>query len=126
LRTLFVTLAAGVAVGGCVPTTHETLAVSCSDYIGKPISARIAAWGPPRTVYRISPTEVGYVFESRQTAFIGGEPYYTVNYMIGADKHRTPVRKLTTICSGVFVVNAPTDAVPVNERIVVNVVSAKG
>jgi hypothetical protein len=123
VRTLVMTLAATVGVGGCVPTTHETLALSCADYIGKPISARIAAWGPPRTVYRISPTQVGYIFESKQTAFIGGEPYYTVNYMIGADKHRTPVRKLTTICSGVFVADARSDATPVTERIIVDVVS---
>lgn len=126
MRTLFVTLAAAVSVGGCVPTTYETPALSCSDYIGKPISARIAAWGPPRTVYRISPTQIGYIFESKQTAFVGGEPYYTVNYLIGADKHHTPVRKVTTICSGVFVVNAPYDAMPVSERIVEDVVSAKG
>lgn len=120
---LFVTLATAIGVSGCVPTTHETLTLSCADYIGKPISARIAAWGPPRTIYRISPTQVGYIFESTQTTFIGGEPYYTVNYMIGADKHRTPVRKLTTVCSGLFVVNAPNDATPVTERIVVDVVS---
>jgi hypothetical protein len=123
LRALGVTLAAAIGVGGCVPTTHETLAVSCSDYIGKPISARIAAWGPPRTVYRISPTQIGYIFESKQTAFIGGEPYYTVNYLIGADKHRTSIRKVTTVCSGVFVVNVPSDAMPVTERIVVDVIS---
>jgi hypothetical protein len=123
LRTLGVTLAAAIGVGGCVPATYETLAVSCSDYIGKPISARIAAWGPPRTVYRISPTQIGYIFESKQTAFIGGEPYYTVNYLTGADKHRTPIRKVTTVCSGIFVVNAPSDAMPVTERIVVDVIS---
>ncbi|MBQ0824753.1 hypothetical protein HPT29_003935 [Microvirga terrae] len=126
MRALFVTLAAAIGAGGCVPTTQETLALSCSDYIGKPISARIAAWGPPRTVYRISPTQIGYIFESRQTAYVGGEPYYTVNYLIGADKHHAPVRKLTTICSGVFVVNAPTDAVPLSERTIVDVVVAKG
>ncbi|MEE1612557.1 hypothetical protein [Microvirga sp. CF3016] len=123
MRTLVMTLAAAVGVGGCVPTTHETLALSCADYIGKPISARIAAWGPPRTVYRISPTQIGYIFESKQTAFIGGEPYYTVNYMIGADKHRMPVHKVTTICSGIFVASAPSDATPLTERIVVDVVS---
>ncbi|MGO4525785.1 hypothetical protein AB4097_13070 [Microvirga sp. 2MCAF35] len=126
MRTLFATLAVALGAGGCVPAVQEPLALSCSDYIGKPISARIAAWGPPRTVYRISPAQVGYIFESKQTAFVGGEPYYTVNYMIGADKHHAPVRKVTTICSGLFIVNAPTDTVPVDERIVVNVVSAKG
>ncbi|MPR12484.1 hypothetical protein [Microvirga tunisiensis] len=123
MRTLFVTLAAAISIGGCAPTTYETLALSCSDYIGKPISARIAAWGPPRTVYRISPTQIGYIFERRETTFIGGEPYYTVNYLIGADKHRTPIRKITTVCSGIFVVSAPTDAMPVSERIVADVIS---
>ena len=126
MRALFVTLAAAIGAGGCVPATQEALALSCSDYIGKPISARIAAWVPPRTVYRISPTQIGYIFENRQSAYVGGEPYYTVNYLIGADKHHAPVRKLTTICSGVFVVNAPTDAVPVSERTIVDVVVAKG
>ena len=123
LRTLFATLAAATAAGGCVPATQETLALSCSDYIGKPISARIAAWGAPRTVYRMSPTQVGYIFESKQTAFIGGEPYYTVNYMIGADKHHTPIRKVTTVCSGVFVANAPSDVLPVTEQIVVDIIA---
>jgi hypothetical protein len=117
------TLAAASGVGGCVPAAQETLALSCSDYIGKPISARIAAWGPPRTVYRIDPIQVGYIFESKQTTFIGGEPYYTVNYMIGADKHRTPIRKVTTVCSGVFIVRAPSDATPLSERIVIDVIS---
>ncbi|QRM30168.1 hypothetical protein [Microvirga sp. VF16] len=123
MRTLFVTLAVVIGTGGCVPIAQETVALSCSDYIGKPISARIAAWGPPRTVYRIDPIQVGYVFESKQTTFIGGEPFYTVNYLIGADKHRTPIRKVTTTCSGVFIVRAPSDAIPANERIVVDVIS---
>jgi hypothetical protein len=123
VRALFVTFAVAIGAGGCVPTAHETLALSCSDYIGKPISARIAAWGPPRTIYRIDPIQVGYIFESRQTTFIGGEPYYTVNYLIGADKHRTPIRPVTTTCNGVFIVRAPSDATPISERIVVDVIS---
>lgn len=123
MRTLFLTLAAAVGAGGCVPTTHETLALSCSDYIGKPISARIAAWGPPRTAYRISPTQVGYIFERTQTAFVGGEPYYTVNYMIGADKHYKPIHRVTTSCTGVFVVRAPSDTTPISERIIIDVAS---
>jgi hypothetical protein len=122
LRKLSIALAIALGAGGCVPTVHETLAVSCSDYIGKPISARIAALGPPRTVYRIDDTRVGYVFESRETTFIGGEPYYTVNYMVGADKHRTPIRPVTTTCHGIFVARAPSDATPVSQRIVVDVI----
>jgi hypothetical protein len=121
LRRALVMSAIAASTAGCVPTSHETLAASCSDYIGKPISARIAALGPPKSVYRIDANQVGYVFESRQTTFVGGESYYTVNYMTGADKHRTPIRPVTTVCSGIFVVRAPSDRTPLAERIVVDV-----
>ena len=83
MRHLVMMFAIAAGAAGCTPTVHETLALSCSDYIGKPISTRIAALGPPRNVYRIDPMQVGYVFESRETTFIGGEPYYTVNYLAG-------------------------------------------
>ena len=113
--------AIGMALGaaGCVPTTHETMSVSCSDYIGRPISERIAALGPPQATYRISPTEIGYVFETKETALVGGHTYYTVNYMVGADKHRTPIQPITTKCRG-FVVRAPSADTPVSQRIIVD------
>jgi hypothetical protein len=123
VKKIFVSLALAFGAAACVPTTHETLAVSCSEYIGKPISARIAAFGPPKTVYRINETQVGYIFEAKETRYIGGEPFYTVNYMIGADKHHTPVRSVTTSCKGVFVVRAPSDTTPVSERIIIDIVS---
>jgi hypothetical protein len=123
VKKLFMMFAIAAGAGGCTPVVHETLAVSCAEYIGKPISARIAAFGPPRSVYRIDATQVGYVFESRDTAFIGGEPYYTVNYLVGADKHRTPIRPVTTACRGLFVTRAPSDATPVSERIIVDVIA---
>jgi hypothetical protein len=116
---LVLSLAAGSAA--CVPTTHETLAVTCSDYIGRPISERIAAFGPPRSVYKISPTQLGYVFEARQTTLEGGHTYYTVNYMVGADKHRTPIYPVTTTCRG-FVVSSASDTTPISERIIVDVI----
>jgi hypothetical protein len=116
--------AAALLAGGCISTHHETLAVSCSEHIGRPISTRIAALGPPKAVYRINPTQVGYVFESRETVFVGGEPFYTVNYLVGSERHHTPIRPLTTACTGVFVVQAPTDAVPVSQRIIIDVVPA--
>jgi hypothetical protein len=116
-------LAITAGAAGCAPTVQDAVALSCSDHIGKPISTRIAALGPPRTVYRIDPLQVGYVFESRETTFIGGELYYTVNYLIGADKHRTPIRPVTTTCTGVvFVTRAPSNATPVSERIIVDVI----
>jgi hypothetical protein len=114
---------AGLALyaAGCTPTLHESLAVSCAEHVGRPISERIAALGPPKNVYRIDPTRIGYVFETTETVLVGGEPYYTVNYMVGVDRHRTAIRPVTTRCQGVFVVRAPSDATPVSQRIVVDV-----
>lgn len=103
-----------------MPTTYHTAQVSCADFIGRPIAERIAALGPPRAVYRISPTEVGYVFETQETAYVGGEPYYTVNYLVGADRHRRPIHPVTTTCRG-FVVSAPSGATPVSQRLIVDV-----
>jgi hypothetical protein len=121
LRPILALLAIAFAAGGCTTTAHEAAEMFCSDYIGKPISSRIAAYGPPTSVYRINSSQVGYVFKTRNTAYVGGEPYYTVNYLTGADKHRTPVRKITRICHGVYVVHAPSDAMPVSERVIVKV-----
>jgi hypothetical protein len=121
LRTIPILLLIAAGVGGCVTPAYEAVEMSCSDYIGKPIASRIAALGPPRSVYRINATQVGYVFKTKATAYAGGEPYYTVNYLTGADKHHTPVRKITRVCHGVYVVDAPSDAIPASERIIVDV-----
>jgi len=117
-----IAVVAGVALGaaGCVPTVHETLTVSCADFIGRPISERIAAFGPPQAIYRISPTELGYVFETKETTFVGGHTYYTVNYLVGADRHRTPIHPVTTKCRG-FVVRAPSSDTPISRRVIVDV-----
>jgi hypothetical protein len=121
MRTTIVAAGLCASLGGCT-STHETLAASCSEYIGEPISKRIAALGPPKAVYRINATQIGYVFESRETSLVGGEPFYTVNYMTGADKHHMPVRRVTTICKAHFIVSAPSDATPMTQRIIVDVV----
>jgi hypothetical protein len=105
--------------------TYEATEMSCSDHIGKPISSPITAYGPPTSVYRINSSHVGYVFKTKTTAYVGGEPFYTVNYLTGADTHHTPVRKITRVCDGVYMVHAPSDAIPVSERIIV-AVRAKG
>lgn len=112
----------GAALGaaGCVSTAPETVALSCADYVGRPISERIAALGPPQSVYRVSPTELGYVFETKDTTFVGGQAYYTVNYMTGADRHHAPIYSVTRKCRG-FVVRAPSAATPVSQRIIVDV-----
>lgn len=111
----------GFAVAGCVPTTYTSLAMGCSESIGQPISERIAALGPPATVIRISPTLVGYIFKGKETAFFGGERYYTVNYISRSEKHHTPIYPVTTTCRGTFIVNAPSDATPIAQRIIVDV-----
>jgi hypothetical protein len=121
LRTIPILLLITAGVGGCMPPAYEAVEMSCSDYIGKPISSRIAAYGPPTSVYRINSSQVGYVFKTKTTAYVGGEPFYTVNYLTGADKHHTPVRKITRVCHGVYVVHAPSDAIPASERIIVDV-----
>ncbi|MEE1655399.1 hypothetical protein VB618_04250 [Microvirga sp. CF3062] len=125
MRSIFASFAIALSVGGCTTATYEAAEMSCSDYIGKPISSRIAAYGPPTSVYRINASQVGYVFKTKTTAYVGGAPYYTVNYLTGADKHHTPVRQITRICHGVYVVHAPSDAIPVSERIIVGI-QAKG
>ena len=121
LRTTLALLLIAVGVGACVPPAYEAVEMSCSDYIGQPISKRIAALGPPQSVFRINATQVGYVFKTKTTAYVGGEPYYTVNYLTGADKHHTPVHKIARICEGVFVVQAAADTIPISERIIVDV-----
>ena len=125
MRPVLVLIATALSIGGCTTATYEAAEMSCSDYIGKPISSRIAAYGPPTSVYRINSSQVGYVFKTKTTTYVGGEPYYTVNYLTGADKHHTPVRKITHVCHGVYVVHAPSDTMPVSERIIVGV-QAKG
>ncbi|MBB3017334.1 hypothetical protein FHR70_000374 [Microvirga lupini] len=125
MRPILILLATALSLGGCTTATYEAAEMSCSDYIGKPISSRIAAYGPPTSVYRINATQVGYVFKTKSTTYVGGEPYYTVNYLTGADKHHMPVRQITRVCHGVYVVHAPSDAMPVSERVIV-AVRAKG
>ncbi|MXQ13969.1 hypothetical protein [Microvirga makkahensis] len=120
MTRIAVVFGAALGAAGCVPTVHEAARVSCTDFIGRPISERIAALGPPQAIYRISPTEVGYVFETKETNFVGGHTYYTVNYLVGSDRRRTPIHPVTTKCRG-FVVRAPTSATPVSQRIILDV-----
>ena len=122
LRPILALLATALSVGGCTTATYEAAEMSCSDYIGKPISSRIAAYGPPTSMYRVNASQVGYIFTTKTTIDVGGEPYYTVNYLTGADKHRMPVRRITRVCEGIYVVHAPTDSIPVSERVIVNVI----
>lgn len=121
MRKQIVAAAMALGAAGCAPMAHETIAMTCTEYVGRPISERIAAYGPPKTVIRLSPTTVGYVFEAMETRISGGDPYYTVNYMTGVDRHRTPYYRTKKTCRGTFVVHAPADAIPVNQRIIVDV-----
>ncbi|MGO4705399.1 hypothetical protein AB4072_06440 [Microvirga sp. 2MCAF38] len=108
-------------LGACAPQPSVSVAMACSETIGKPISERIAALGPPASVVRISPTQVGYKFVAKATSYDGGEFYYTINYMHGSDLNQAPIYATTGVCTGTFIVNASTDATPLSRRIVVSV-----
>jgi len=47
-----------------------------------------------------------------------------VNYLVGSEKHHRPIRPVTTTCTGMFVTYVPSEAVPISERIVVDIVPA--
>ncbi|MBZ6076177.1 hypothetical protein [Microvirga puerhi] len=121
MRNLATVAGLTTLLAGCAYEPRGALAMACSDYIGRPISERIAAYGAPQTVVRLSPTEVGYTFVAKTTTYSGGDVYYTTNYMVGSDAHRTPVYATTTTCRGTFVTRAPSDAIPVEQRIIVDV-----
>lgn len=123
MTKLAVVAALALLTTGCAYDPQGELAMTCSDYIGRPISDRIAAYGAPQTVVRLSPTEVGYTFFTKTTTYSGGGAYYTVNYMVGSDAHRTPVYATTTTCRGTFVVRAPSDSVPIEERVIISVLN---
>ncbi|QFU15651.1 hypothetical protein [Microvirga thermotolerans] len=121
MKKLAVVAGLALPTVGCAYPPQGALVMSCSDYIGRPISEPIRAYGAPQTVVRISPTEVGYSFVTKTTTYSGGDVWYTTNYMVGVDTHRAPVYATTTACRGTFITRAPSDVVPVEERIVVDV-----
>lgn len=121
MKRLVIAVGLAASVGACVPTTYTAVASTCSEYVGRPISERIAALGSPKAIYRVSPTQLGYVFETSVTTYQGGYTYYTVNYLVGSQKHRTPIYPVTTTCLGTFIVHAPSDTIPMSERIIVDV-----
>ena len=116
-------LVAGLALcaAGCAPVPQGSVVMECSEYIGKPITKGIAAYGYPKSVTRLSPTEVGYVFKVKETTVVGGEVFYTPNYMVGVDVQRMPSYLATSTCTGIFVARAPYDGMPLRERIVIGV-----
>ncbi|MGO4740424.1 hypothetical protein AB4099_28080 [Bosea sp. 2KB_26] len=101
LPFLMLALVAGPFLGGCA--ADKTFALACSEYIGNPVPAVVAEQSDPRPVTRVSRSTQGYVYESAQTRFIGGERYYEVNYLTGVDNKRTAIRPVTTTCEGNFV-----------------------
>lgn len=119
MRFLTIFLVLAPILGGCAAT--NSISMSCSEYIGKPISERIAALGPPTAVVRVGPTQVGYKFVSTATTYSGGELYYTVNYLSRVDENRAPIYPTTGTCYGTFTVTAASDAVPLSRRIIVEV-----
>ncbi|NIX76624.1 hypothetical protein [Microvirga terricola] len=85
-----------------MPVWPGPAVVSCSEFIGRPISA-FTAYRPPSAIIKVNPTPYGYDFVSKETDYVGGEVYYTVNYMVGADAHVLPVYPAETVCRGSFI-----------------------
>lgn len=104
-------LAVGLALGtaSCAPFWFDPIAMSCSEFIGGPISA-FAAYGPPSATFKVNPTPYGYDFVSTETGYVGGEVYYTVNYMVGVDAHVLPLYPAKTVCRRAVVTGVPFDA----------------
>jgi hypothetical protein len=103
-----------------LPPPPGALAMTCADFVGSPVAKGVAAFGPPRTFVRFSPTDEGYRFVTKTTALSGGEVYYTTNYLVGAERHHRPVYATTTTCQGTFAVSAPSGLVPPDRRILVD------
>ncbi|MBF9233363.1 hypothetical protein [Microvirga alba] len=120
MKTWILVVGLAANLGACAPILSGPVAVSCTEFIGQPISERSAAYGPPQAVIKLSPTQVGYNFESKETTFAGGEVFYTVNYMVGSDEHRLPIYPTTTVCRGTFVVRAPSDVSLLNQGVIVD------
>lgn len=100
-EVLALTLLAGPMLGGCA--ADKTFALACSQYTGDPVSASLAERSDGRPTSRIAKSRQGYVYETAQTQFIGGERYYEVNYLTGVDNRRAAIRPVTTTCAGNFV-----------------------
>lgn len=120
LKKCFLLLAFAPLAGGCA--AHKSFALTCSEYIGRPISEHIAAYGPPKATFRMTPTTVGYLYEGSETRFVGHQRYYEVNYLTGVDNRRTPTRPAVTTCSGQFIVRD--DGEPRSKRLIVDVIPA--
>lgn len=96
-------------LAGCV-TADTNFAMSCSQYVGHPLSTLIARQGPPQTTVTISKSRVGYVYTATRQTRTPSLPYYEVNYLTGVDNRRSVSRPVTTTCSGTYIVLLQPDA----------------
>lgn len=115
-------LACGLAA--CGSTVRERLTSAQQKFLGRPITDRIAALGPPETVVRTSPTQVAYTFALHGQTVSGGNVTYTPSYFGGVYANRAPLSVTGTVCRATFVVRAPNDAMPIYQRVIEDVQSS--
>lgn len=90
------------ALAGCA--ADRNFAMSCTEYVGQPVSYLTARQGPPESTVRIDATRMGYVYTATQRAYTQSKPYYEVNYMVNVVNKRSVSRPVTVTCSGMYIV----------------------
>ena len=108
MRTTLSLFLIAVGVGACMPPAYRGgRDVLLGLHREADFIAYCSLWPAHVASTASMPPRSGYVFKTKSTAYVGGEPYYTVNYLTGADKHHTPVRKIARVCHGTYVVHGP-------------------
>lgn len=105
MRVIAALLLAGPMLAGCV-TAEKNMGLSCTEFIGQPVSHLIERQGQPQSTVKISETQSGYVYTATRRSYTPSVPYYTVNYMTRVDNRRSVSRPVTVTCSGIYVVLA--------------------
>lgn len=123
MRYLIV-LAVSLVQSGCMSTAEMTSRLQTM-HIGKPISDRISANGPPETVVRISQTQKAYTFVKRLSGVSGGNTTVTPT-MGGSIITSQPVSSYSLECRVTFVVDAPQDNMPEYQMIIRDVRDMRG
>lgn len=119
MRAIASLLAVAPIIVGCAADTN--LAMSCSEYIGKPVSHLMARQGPPESTVAISKSSVGYVYTATRQSYTPSLPYYEVNYMTNVENRRTVSRPVTVSCRGTYIALAE----PGERQIIVDVWPAR-
>ncbi len=112
MKSVLVSVGLAIALGGCVTPSPEENAALTAAWAGRPITDALQALGPPETLVRLSPTQVGYTFARSET--VGQAPGATPV----ATSAPAPYRTIT--CRVTFVTTTPQDTLPEARRIIEN------